>query len=704
MVRAKNSDISKLIFNASFIWLWGWFIFVVIEFIMRLIKGSPPWPFMILFTLLLYSGSAIAVGGVVGLLLTLVKKWHQRIEALPFIMSCSITVLTLLYTTTFIYDQFLPLYPALPRIPINLALTILSLIFLGAFYMILARIVDKTRLIASYLALCTALYSFMIVGLYINENLLSGRFLPPDVARIITNIGILTGCVLLYVLTCRIFIFIGMRASKIRKYILYTIIAILLIGIGGALLYIKMHSSSKEAMVTQSKPAVDRPNIILITMDTTRADHLSCYGYPKHTTPHLDKIASEGVMFKNAYAPSPWTLPSHASLFTSMYPARHGAHCDWEIMKSNQPRRLHTQHQTLAEILATHDYRTAGVIGAYFCSSFFGLAQGFEYYDDTLINVIPDLEHFTLFRISSRWVPYLNFASRHGLNGSRVASQINTRVFSWLENHYQSPFFLFINYYDPHHPYLPPDKDSFLFKEDEVPEIDEFEKRKRDKLARYDGEIAFVDYHMGKLFEKLRELNIYDPTMIIITSDHGEFFGEHDCWTHFYELYQEVITIPLIIKYPSSYSKKGVYINRVSLLDIMPTILNFLKIPLPENLQGVNLFEGRSRVMAEIYRHKYIWPQRREGFARELKALFLNNYKYIKEYQKESKGKKELYDIDNDPRELYNLIDAMPDKAREMEMKLTEWVSYDETRIPLDEPVKLDKKTEENLRVLGYIQ
>jgi arylsulfatase A-like enzyme len=277
-------------------------------------------------------------------------------------------------------------------------------------------------------------------------------------------------------------------------------------------------------------------------------------------------------------------------------------------------------------------------------------------------------------------------------------------VFSWLENHYQSPFFLFINYYDPHHPYLPPDKDFLLFKEDEVPEIDEFEKRKRDKLARYDGEIAFVDYHMGKLFEKLRELNIYDPTMIIITSDHGEFFGEHDCWTHFYELYQEVITIPLIIKYPSSYSKKGVYINRVSLLDIMPTILNFLKIPLPENLQGVNLFEGRSRVMAEIYRHKYIWPQRREGFARELKALFLNNYKYIKEYQKESKGKKELYDIDNDPRELYNLIDAMPDKAKEMEMKLTEWVSYDETRIPLDEPVKLDKKTEENLRVLGYIQ
>jgi uncharacterized sulfatase len=192
--------------------------------------------------------------------------------------------------------------------------------------------------------------------------------------------------------------------------------------------------------------------------------------------------------------------------------------------------------------------------------------------------------------------------------------------------------------------------------------------------------------------------------MIIITSDHGEFFGEHDFWGHCHELYQEVIKIPLIIKYPSSSPQKGVYLNRVSLVDIVPTLLSFLELPLPEDLQGVNLFEGRSWVMAEIYRRYYKVPRKGEIFARDLKVLLLDNYKFIQEYSKELKGQEELYDIENDPRELKNLIDKMPEKAKEMRMKLMEWLPGDESHISAQKPTEFDKATEESLRALGYIQ
>jgi arylsulfatase A-like enzyme len=373
---------------------------------------------------------------------------------------------------------------------------------------------------------------------------------------------------------------------------------------------------------------------------------------------------------------------------------------------------------TLAEILADHGYMTAGVIASHVLHSSSGVAQGFAYYDEELISVLYELEHFSLYKLIGRWVFLDEIAGRWGVCGYRGAHQINTRVFSWLEKHYQFPFFLFIHYFDPHLPYIPPERYYRLFREDENVEITKFERYKRKVVAKYDGELAYLDYHLGKLFKRLKELNLYDNSMIIITSDHGEFFGEHDMWTHGYELYEEVLKVPLIIKYPASYPKQGEYLKRVSLVDIMPTIVNFLKLPLSYDYQGVALFEERSRAMAEIYRSKYtelydLFIERyikdkrfqKEGkFARQLKALYLDNYKYIKEYPRESKSQDELYDLESDPGELHNLIDTMPEKAKEMEMKLTEWLAYHEPPIAAPQPAKLDKATKEGLRSLGYLQ
>ena len=374
-------------------------------------------------------------------------------------------------------------------------------------------------------------------------------------------------------------------------------------------------------------------------------------------------------------------------------------------MKSNWPVSLNKNYKTMAEILADNGYKTAGVIGGFWVKPVFGLAQGFEYYDHALINVIADLEHFTLYRVLNRWIPLEDIAARNGLNLSRIASQINEIVFSWLHKNFQSPFFLFVNYYDPHHPYLPPEEFYLLFGEDKRHQMTVSQESRRELLARYDGEIAYLDYQMGVLFEKLKDLGIYDTTMIIITSDHGEFFGEHDLWYHSHELYEEVLKIPLIIKFPSSHSRKGVYTKRVSLVDILPTVLNFLKLPLPGDVQGVDLFEGDSRVMSEIYRHADAGdPLKADVFVRELKSLFLENYKYIKEYAEESEGQDELYDIEKDPRELYNLIEKEPEKAKEMEEQLMQLLPPTDLRETAVTPMILDQDTRDGLEALGYIQ
>ena len=359
----------------------------------------------------------------------------------------------------------------------------------------------------------------------------------------------------------------------------------------------------------------------------------------------------------------------------------------------------------MAEILSEHGYKTAGVIGGYWVKPVFGLAQGFEYYDHALINVISDLDHFTLFRFLSSWVSLKDIAARQGLNLSRIASQINKIVFSWLRENHQSSFFLFVNYYDPHHPYLPPEKFYHLFREDKRHQTTESEENRREKLTRYDGEIAYLDDQIGELLEKLKELGIYDTTMIIITSDHGEFFGEHGLWYHSHELYEEVLRIPLIIKFPSSHFRKGVYPKRVSLVDILPTVMNFLKLPLPGDVQGVDLFEGDRSVMSEIYRHADAGGSlKKDVFVRELKSLVLNNYKYIKEYTEESGGQDELYDIESDPGELYNLIEEAPDKAKEMDAKLMELLPQKDLPEAEAAPMILNQATRDGLEALGYIQ
>ena len=328
------------------------------------------------------------------------------------------------------------------------------------------------------------------------------------------------------------------------------------------------------------------PNVLLISLDTTRADHLSLYGYARNTTPNLDKFAENAIVFNRAIATGDMTLSTHASIFTGLYPLQHGAH-------NNPPefptgRTLSDQFLTFTEILAACQFLTLGVVSnSGYLGHSYGLPQGFHYYDSKFPVVF--LRKINRKYLSS-WVPEIlqPFFKRTDYDVIyRNAETINSEVFKLLdkmsENETQ-PFFLFVNYMDPHRPYIPPspydsrypgkleDFDSTYHKELFNAVIEKrrsvTEAEHRHMVSQYDGEIAYLDYHLGKLFARLKASNLFDNTLIIITSDHGEAFGERDLMGHTMSVYQDQVHVPLVIKFP--HSKKSAVINQtVSSVDIL---------------------------------------------------------------------------------------------------------------------------------------
>ena len=317
--------ITRLVLTSALIWSSGFLIFVIIEGILRLLRGSTPWLFMMLGTLFLYIVCGIGMGVVFGFTLGFLRKLfnplRQKTEAIALVMSCCMGFLVFLFAGIFVNQWFLTHYAHPSTVSASLTLGVFSLFSSVAFYRVLTRWIPKRRLFSSYLAFSITLYAFMIVGLYINEHVLSGSFFSMDVTRVIVNIGVVMGSFVLYFLTYSMFTFIsrkvGTTGNPRNLKLVIALFSILLLG-GGAL-YSVLFSLTQEQLVEPGEGSGNKPNIILITMDTTRSDHLSCYGYHKNTTPNLDALAHEGVIFTNAYATSPWTLPSHASIFTGMY-------------------------------------------------------------------------------------------------------------------------------------------------------------------------------------------------------------------------------------------------------------------------------------------------------------------------------------------------------------------------------------------------
>ncbi|MHC4457200.1 MAG: sulfatase, partial [Planctomycetota bacterium] len=395
----------------------------------------------------------------------------------------------------------------------------------------------------------------------------------------------------------------------------------------------------------------DIRQILLISIDTCRADHLSCYGYFRKTTPNIDEIAQEGFIFRNAITPVPLTLPSHSSMLTGTIPSYHGVH-------DNEGYKLDESNITLAEILRENGFRTGAIISAFVMDSQFGLDQGFESYNDKFEEEIAN-----------------------NLIVQRRGGEVSRFAVDWLDEHKDEKFFLFLHYYDPHSRYEPPEPFASLYKED-----------------LYAGEVAYADYCIGQVINKLKELGLYDSALIIITSDHGEMLGEHNEFTHGYYIYQSAIKVPLIIKLPGQ--KKSLWIERLAgLIDIVPSICNMLGVKVPQGVQGKDMsvyFHDRRPSSYERYLYcESLYPTRYK--ANSILGVVTERRKYIQT------TRPELYDLLNDPEEAHNLMEQQAQQALMLRDSLRQILEQTLGKSEFDSKMELDEESRKRLESLGYV-
>jgi len=337
-----------------------------------------------------------------------------------------------------------------------------------------------------------------------------------------------------------------------------------------------------------------KQNVLMITIDTLRADRLSCYGNQDLKTPNIDMLAERGVLFSRAFGNTSTTLPSHANIFLGTTPNFHGVHENLNFI-------VNQDLLTLTERLKANGYSTGAFVGAYPLDSRFGLSQGFDVYDD-------------------------QYQRDHSANLSsleRKAEIVVGAALDWLQVQKQ-PWFLWIHCWDPHNPYDPPEP---------------FKTQYQERL--YDGEIAYVDMALGVLLDYLGENDLFDSTLIIFTGDHGESLGQHGEETHGYFAYNSTLWIPLIISFPETVQGRSE--DYVSHIDIFPTVCDILGIEKPSFLQGISLFptlKGKKLPERQIY-FESLYPYYSRGWA-PLKGFIFKKKKFI------DCPLLEFYDLGND--------------------------------------------------------
>ena len=408
----------------------------------------------------------------------------------------------------------------------------------------------------------------------------------------------------------------------------------------------------KRSRPGSALPAPQGPvNVLLITLDTTRADRLGAYGCAQARTPALDALAAEGVRFARAQSPVPLTLPAHASILTGTYPTFHGLH-------NNGSYFLPPQAETLAEILKGRGYRTAAFVASFIVDSRFGLDQGFDAYGDRL-----DTD-----------------GGIKDLQSERPAEDVFAEFDAWLTAAPGgSPFFCWLHFYDPHLPYEPPEP----FRSDP-------------SLSAYDGEVANVDLSVGRVFDKLRRLGLYDSTLIIAAGDHGEGFGEHGELGHGIFCYQETLAVPLLMRLPGGRPRSAVVNDTVDLVDILPTVLEAVGAPAPPFVQGTSLLplvSGKRGPERELYFESF-YAQEDMGGA-PLTGLITGGRKYI------DLPRSELYDLTADPGEKNNLLASEKGPADRARARLKDWLEKSRSQ-NIDTTRTMTAEERRRLESLGY--
>jgi arylsulfatase A-like enzyme/Tfp pilus assembly protein PilF len=393
-------------------------------------------------------------------------------------------------------------------------------------------------------------------------------------------------------------------------------------------------------------------NLLLITLDTTRADRLGAYGWPQSVTPALDRIASEGVVFQHAVAPAPLTLPSHASLFTSKYPPAHE-------VRDNGGFFLDERETTLAERLKARGFKTGGFVGAYVLDRHWGIAQGFDSYFDNFD---------------------LRFDAPSVGDVERPANEVADRALAWLDTAKSERFFGWIHFYDAHSPYAPPEPYRTRFAD-----------------RPYLGEIAFVDSQVRRVMEFLERQHLLDRTVVVVIGDHGESLGDHDESTHGFFLYESVLHVPLLIKAPYDGLRGRRVADLVRTVDVVPTVLELLGLPPADGTEGQSVLPLMTGTVRELGLAAYaeaVYPRYHYGWS-DLRSLTSGRYKFIEA------PRPELYDLEQDPGERRNLYGERQALAERMAGILRSKEAGQGT-VPAAAGI-VDPDTRARLAALGYV-
>ncbi|MHC4942883.1 MAG: sulfatase [Planctomycetota bacterium] len=463
-------------------------------------------------------------------------------------------------------------------------------------------------------------------------------------------------------------------------------------------------------------------NVILISLDTLRQDRLGCYGYGLPVSENIDRLAGGGVLFENAVTPSPWTLPAHASLFTALYPPAHGV--------VRKELAIPPSQLTLSEILKSNEYSTGAFCGSGFMNSIYGFARGFDIYQEDqtgrLHNILPpalewlkanhENEFYLFIHCYDAHFPYFpedeHFREKYTKNFDRVPlHRVDALITRWNQegrlNDQDLDELLFCMY-----KYF--DKINDLYKKEMIKDKVELTDKLReyvgskwpasphyqDDLAMirgfYDGEVESIDHQLGKLFDLLTELKLWEKTLVVILSDHGEAFMEHDMLGHTWNLFDELIKIPLIMVFPGDEYDGLRQESIVRIIDVMPTLLDFLEIDLPEDLtiQGKSLMpmiSGRDMNLSAF-------AVSFDGDA----CLVWDDHKLILDINNKNE---ELYDLAADPAERNNLIRDKQEVGKDLLQKIK--VLQKQNRRFLKkmtpEKVHIDPELKKQLRELGYM-
>jgi arylsulfatase A-like enzyme/Tfp pilus assembly protein PilF len=400
-------------------------------------------------------------------------------------------------------------------------------------------------------------------------------------------------------------------------------------------------------------------NVLLITIDTLRADRLGAYGNGSGLTPNLDRLAQSGVLFENASAVAPLTLPAHASILTGTYPLRHG-------IRDNGGFHLDGESVTLAETLQSEGYRTGAFVGAFVLDSRWGLDQGFErYFDD------------------------FDFASFEDVSlgaVSRPGGDVVSEALRWMNEVKSGPFFTWVHLYDPHAPYDPPEPHRG--------------RHAKGRHGLYDGEVAHTDELVGRLLSWLSKEGLDGSTLVAVIGDHGESLEQHGELDHGFFVYDATMSVPFIVKGPS-FGGSGVRVrSQVRAIDLMPTILDLAGIQIPSAVQGASLVplaRGEKESLELLAFRESHYPRLHYGWS-ELRSLRSETFHFI------DAPSPELYDLRSDPNETRNLASERAEAVAELRGRLEETVErFSAGAREPKEPEELDEKTREMLTALGYL-